>query len=189
LKLPEKYQEIEAKSKEVGFSMPSDISTGALLRNLVTSKPVAHFLELGTGTGLALAWLTDGMDEKSSIISIDNDPQLIQIASSFFKETPNTTLICADAAVWIKSYEGSKFDLIFADAWPGKYSEIDEVLALVKPTGFYVIDDMTAQPNWPEGHEDHVRRLVTYLENRDDFRIVSLNWSTGIIIATRKPEV
>ncbi|WKX76223.1 hypothetical protein [Zobellia laminariae] len=66
-----------------------------------------------------------------------------------------------------------------------KYSEIDEVLDFVKVGGFYVIDDMTAQPNWPEGHEDNVTRLVAYLEKRSDFTLTKLNWSTGLIIAVR----
>jgi predicted O-methyltransferase YrrM len=37
--------------------------------------------------------------------------------------------------------------LIFADAWPGKYSDLEKALKLVKPGGFYIIDDMLTQPN------------------------------------------
>ena len=68
---------------------------------------------------------------------------------------------------------------------PGKYSQIKEVLDLVKVGGFYVIDDMNAQPNWPEGHQTNVDGLIHYLENRDDFTLTKLNWSTGLIIAVR----
>ena len=78
------------------------------------------------------------------------------------------------------------FDLIFADAWPGKYSEINEILDLVKVGGFYIIDDMLTQPNWPEGHQENVNKLIEYLENREDFHLTKMNWSTGIIIATKK---
>jgi len=45
---------------------------------------------------------------------------------------------------------------------------------------------MTPQPNWPDGHEEKVRKLIEYLENREDFNLTKLNWSTGVIIATRK---
>ncbi|MGB7395063.1 MAG: SAM-dependent methyltransferase, partial [Pricia sp.] len=78
------------------------------------------------------------------------------------------------------------FDLIFADAWPGKYSEINETLALLRVGGIYIIDDMTAQPNWPEGHQENVDRLVAYLEKRNDFTLTKMNWSTGLIMAVRK---
>ena len=30
------------------------------------------------------------------------------------------------------------FDLVFADAWPGKFSETDEVLDLIEVGGFYI---------------------------------------------------
>ena len=185
---PSIHPHILAKSIEIGFTMPSDLYIGSLLKTLISSKPNSNFLELGTGIGLFLSWMIDGMDAASELITIDNDPQLTDIAIDFFGSDDRVTIICTDGAEWIKSYRGDKFELIFADAWPGKYSEIDEVLALVKPGGFYVIDDMNAQPNWPEGHADKADHLIRYLENRDDFCITKMNWSTGIILAVRNRE-
>lgn len=183
---PANHHQIEAKSKEIGFTMPSDLYIGSFLKTLITSKPKANILELGTGIGLSLSWMIDGMDATSRLKSIDNDPELIKIANEFFGDDHRLEIICADGAEWIKSYEGDKFDLIFADAWPGKYSEIDEILNLVKPGGFYVIDDMNSQPNWPEGHQEKVDKLIAYLENRNDFNLTKMNWSTGIIMAVKK---
>ncbi len=45
---------------------------------------------------------------------------------------------------------------------------------------------MSAQPNWPVGHQENVDALVGYLENRKDFNLTKMQWSTGIIIAARK---
>tara|TARA_R110002020_G_scaffold454448_6_gene670241 strand:- start:171611 stop:171787 length:177 start_codon:yes stop_codon:yes gene_type:complete len=56
---------------------------------------------------------------------------------------------------------------------------------LVKVGGYYVIDDMMPQPNCPENHSKLVENLVKYLKNRLDFAITQLDWSTGVIIATR----
>ncbi|MEL6536882.1 MAG: class I SAM-dependent methyltransferase [Bacteroidota bacterium] len=182
---PAVYAALEAKCTEIGFTMPSDVYVGTLLKALITSKPGGRFLELGTGIGLSLAWMIDGMDSASQLISLDNDPQLTQIAQEFFGQEAQLQLVCTDGSEWITQYAGAPFDLIFADAWPGKYSEIEETLALVKPGGFYVIDDMTAQPNWPEGHQENVDGLVTYLESRPDFHLSKMNWSTGVIIATK----
>lgn len=182
---PKLYDAIVAKSKEIGFTMPSDIQVGKLLKTLICSKPSSNILELGTGIGLSLVWMIDGLDKYSHIISVDNDPELINIAQDFFGTDSRVQLICEDGSKWIKNYSGEKFDLVFADAWPGKYSEIEEVLNLIKLGGFYVIDDMKAQPNWPEGHQDHVDKLITYLENRKDFSLTKMDWSTGIIIMVR----
>ncbi len=180
------YPALLAKCAEIGFTMPSDRYIGTLLKTLITSKPQAHILELGTGIGLSLAWMIEGLEESSTIISIDNDPKLIRIANDFFGQDTRLELLCTDGATWIRNYQGPRFDLIFADAWPGKYSEIEEVLALVKPGGFYVIDDMRTQPNWPEGHQGKVDQLVDYLEGRKDFSLTKMNWSTGVIVMTKK---
>ncbi|MBU3025720.1 O-methyltransferase [Zobellia galactanivorans] len=182
---PKIYQEIQRKSKEVGFTMPSDLYVGSLLKTLMLSKPNGRFLEMGTGIGLSLSWMIDGMGPDSSLVSVDNDSELIEIVSEYFGADERVELICQDGSDWIRSYEGGHFDLIFADAWPGKYSEIDETLRLLAIGGFYVVDDMAVQPNWPEGHEDNVGRLIGYLEGRDDFVLTKLDWSTGLIVAVK----
>lgn len=184
--IPAIYPEIQRTSKEIGFTMPSDLYVGTLLKTLIASKPNSNILELGTGVGLSLSWMIDGMDATSQIISVDNDPKLIKLANRFFGNDNRVQIINADGSEWIKSYNGKKFDLVFADAWPGKYSEIEEILSLINLGGFYVIDDMLPQSNWPEGHQENVDILVNYIEERKDFNLTKLNWSTGIIIASRK---
>ena len=186
LDIPKIHLEIKRKSKEIGFTMPSDLFIGTLLKTLITSKPKSNLLELGTGIGLSLSWMIDGMDSDSKLITVDNDFELIEIAKSYFGTDKKVEIVCADGTEWIKNYSGDKFDLIFADAWPGKYSEINEILNLVKIGGFYIIDDMLAQPNWPDNHQEKVDKLIDYLENREDFNLTKMNWSTGIIIATKK---
>lgn len=183
--IPEVYEAIQAKSNEIGFTMPSDVYVGTLLKTLISSKPRAKVLELGTGIGLSLSWMIDGLDAESKLISVDNDPELIKIAHSFFGHDQRVTLVCEDGAEWLKNYEGEKFDLIFADAWPGKYGQLEETLALLKEGGFYVIDDMSAQPNWPEGHEIKVEELMADLERREDLVLTKINWSTGVVLAVK----
>ena len=183
--LPELYPSLLAKSNEIGFTMSSDTYVGSLLKTLVASKPNGNILELGTGIGLSLSWIIDGMDKNSKLISIDNDPKLIEIALGFFGEDPRVEFVCVDGTQWIQAYKGQVFDLVFADAWPGKYSEIKETLDLIKVGGFYVVDDMTPQTDWPEGHHEKAKKLFAYLESRIDFTMTKMNWSTGIIIMTR----
>ncbi|MDT0607730.1 O-methyltransferase [Croceitalea rosinachiae] len=183
--IPIIHHQITQKSKEIGFTMPSDLFIGTLLKTLIASKPRGLFLELGTGIGLSLSWMIDGMDINSKLITVDNDPELIAIANQYFGANERVKIVCEDGTKWINNYKGNQFDLIFADAWPGKYSELDEILNLIQIGGFYVIDDMSTQPNWPEGHQDNVDGLITYLEKREDFNLTKMNWSTGVIIAVR----
>lgn len=187
--IPKIHSQIQRKSDEIGFTMPSDLYIGSLLKTLISSRKQANILELGTGIGLSLSWMIDGLDANSKLITVDNDPKLIEIAQSYFGEDDRLNIVCEDGAEWILNYNGDKFDLIFADAWPGKYSQIEEVLDLVKVGGYYVIDDMTRQPNWPEGHEKNVDRLLEYLEKREDFGLTKMNWSTGIVIAVKNSKI
>lgn len=143
-------------------------------------------MELGTGTGLALSWILSGADAQSSVISIDNDPALIDLAKTFFAKDSRLELICQDGNAWIKSYKGEPFDLIFADAWPGKFDLLEETLELLVDGGIYIIDDLLQQPNWPEGHKEKVEALIKKLETNEKLNLTKLNWSTGLIIATKR---
>lgn len=183
---PTIYQKLLDKSEEIGFTMPSDLFIGTLLKTLITSKPKSNILELGTGIGLSLSWMAEGLDQSSKLTSVDNDADLISIANEFFDKDDRIQLVCEDGTTWIKNYHGEQFDLVFADAWPGKYSETDEILSLIKVGGFYVIDDMNTQVNWPEGHQAKADELIAYLESRADFTLTKMDWSTGVIIMTRK---
>lgn len=183
--IPRIHSEIERKSEQIRFTMPSDLYVGSLLKILISSKPKGRFLEIGTGIGLSLSWMMEGLDTDSRLISVDKDQELIDIATGYFGKDLRLTLVCQDGTQWIEEYAGPKFDLIFADAWPGKYNKMNELLDLVNTGGFYVIDDMNKQSNWPEGHEHHVKRLVVFLEERKDLQITKMNWSTGLIVAVK----
>ena len=165
--------------------MPSDILVGSLLKTLIASKPSSHILELGTGIGLSLSWMIEGLDKDSKIISIDNDSTLITIVKSFFGDDPRIKLVCEDGSKWISNYQGVGFDLVFADAWPGKFSDLDQLLVHIKIGGFYVIDDINPQSNWPEGHQEKVEKLIHFLESKQDFSMTKIDWSTGVIIMTK----
>jgi len=183
--VPSKYGAIKAATEELQFTMASDIYTGSLLKTLAASKPSGRLLELGAGTGLATAWIVSGMDEKSSLLAIENNEILIDVANKNIVDN-RVEFMLADAYEWIKEYKGEKFDFIFADAMPGKYDLFDETIELLNRGGLYIIDDMLPQPNWPLGHDEKVRLFISDLESRNDLLLTKMNWSTGIIIVAKK---
>lgn len=183
--VPRSYYAIDAATKEMGFTMPSDILTCSLLKTLAASKPNSRFLELGTGSGLSTAWILDGMDNNSTLISIDYDSKLLEIAQKYLASEARLSLECIDGEAWVNQNLGQKFDYIFADTWHGKYLMLDEVLEMLNIGGFYIIDDMLPQENWPEGHAEKALKLEKYLEKRADLKLTKLNWATGIMIAVK----
>ena len=187
IKPPASLKQIEARSKHLDFGMASDPRTCALLAALAASKPGGHFLELGTGTGIATAWLLSGMDHASTLISVDVHSEFQAVARSVLGHDSRLTLVLEDGIQFLNKQPPRSFDFIFADAMPGKYESLDQALALVKPGGFYVIDDMLPQPNWPDGHGAMAAALVQRLSSETEFQVAPLSWSTGIILLVRRP--
>jgi len=183
---PQAYTEIDRSTKESGFTMASDVLTCSLLRTLASSKPSGKFLELGTGTGLSTSWILDGMDQSSSLVSVDNDEKFLSIAEKYLAEDERLDLVCSDGGEWIAQNKNKKFDYIFADTWHGKYLMLDEALAMLNEGGLYIIDDMLPQPNWPEGHAEKVAQLIKDIEQRKDLKLTKQSWATGIIIAVKQ---
>lgn len=183
---PKTYSKIDEATKALGFTMASDVFTCSLLRTLAASKPAGKFLELGTGTGLSTAWILDGMDNESSLISVDFDEKLLDVANQFLGGDSRLDLVCSDGEKWMNDNKQHTFDYIFADTWHGKYLLLDEALAMLNKGGLYIIDDMLPQPNWPDGHHEKATNLIKHLETRNDLHLTKQVWSTGIIVAVKK---
>ncbi|HLZ87937.1 MAG TPA: class I SAM-dependent methyltransferase [Puia sp.] len=184
---PSPYTLIDKATRESGFTMASDVDVCAFLKTLAASKPGGKFLELGTGTGLSTSWILDGMNASASLISVDNDPAVLQIAKQFLGDDHRLHLVESDGAAWIEQNRNLKFDFIFADTWHGKYLMLEEVLDMLDPAALYIVDDMLPQENWPEGHQEKAIGLVKKLESRTDLLISKLPWSTGVIVAVKCP--
>jgi predicted O-methyltransferase YrrM len=183
---PAAIQAVWDATRLAGFSMAADPLTCSLLRTLAASKPGGRLLELGSGTGLSTAWLLDGMDARAHLTTMDHDDNLLSIVRNQLGHDQRLSIVCADGDEFIGSLKGQQFDLIFADTWSGKYRLLDEALALVRPGGVYVIDDMLPQPNWPEGHAHKAGQLMAALAQRRDFHITNMCWASGIILAARR---
>lgn len=188
LRPPAVLKEIELDTQALGFTMASDRSTGSLLRTLAASKPAGKFLELGTGTGMSAAWLLDGMDGRSTLLTVDNDESVVAVAKRHLGHDSRITFHRQDGISFIDGLlkQGQTFDFIFADTWPGKFTHLDQTLSMLKIGGLYIIDDMLPQPSWSENHAAKVSRLISTLEQREDLHITKMNWSAGLIVATKK---
>jgi len=184
INIPTAYEAIVSATNDLSFNMASDIYTGSLLKTLVASKPGGRILELGTGSGLATSWIISGLDENAVLTTVENNAMLLSVAQENLPDA-RINFVLEDGYKWLQDYQGEKFDLIFADAMPGKYDLFEEAFSLLKTGGFYIIDDMLPQANWPEGHDERVNSFINFLEERKDIILTKLDWSTGIIIAVK----
>lgn len=178
--------EILARTAALGFSMASEPKTGALLSTLAASKPGGRLLELGTGTGVATAWILHGMNPEARLVTVDIDREAQQVAREVLGGDPRVEFVLSDGNHFLAEPRSGSFDLIFADAMPGKYESLNAALRWLSPGGMYVIDDLLPQPNWPEGHAAKVEPLLAELESRSDLVVTRMAWASGIAIATRR---
>ena len=181
---PEAIARITEAAQAAGIYYGSDARTGALLRTLAASKPGGALLELGTGIGLGAAWLLAGMDARARLTSVDIQ-EAGGIARRCLSPDPRLELVTRDAAELLADLGSRRFDLIFADAPPGKFSDLERTLDALAPGGLYVADDMD-----PEQHDAEraplLARLLSTLRAREDLVITELWWGTGLLVATRR---
>lgn len=183
---PAVLRALRAESDALGFRLASEPAVGSLLRTLAASKPAGALLELGTGTGVGTAWLLDGMGPAARLLSIDNDPAASAVARRHLGGDPRVTFLTADAAAMLGQLPAEGFDLVYADAWAGKYSHLEDALARLRPGGLYVVDDMLPQPDWSAEHRDLAAGLAANLWRRGDLIVTTMAWSSGVIVAAKR---
>ncbi len=183
---PPALREIVADTEALSFNMISETRVGVLLAVLAASKPGGRLLELGTGTGHGTAWLLSGMDATATLDSVESEERLVAVARRHLGTDPRVRFHVTDGAAFLTGTNAKQFDLIYADTWPGKFTHLDEALALLAPGGIYVIDDLLPQANWPDGHAAKVPSLIDNIECRQDFATVRLAWASGLMLVVRR---
>src|SRR6267142_3495959 len=123
---PSQLQLIKQKTQPLGFAMACEDGVGALLRALAASKRGGRLLELLTGTGVGTAWLLDGMDAASKLTTVDVSAEYQQVARDAFGGDKRLEILTLDAGEFLRQQHAGSFDLVFADAMPGKFVYLDE---------------------------------------------------------------
>jgi predicted O-methyltransferase YrrM len=126
------------------------------------------------------------MDAMATLESVDTDEAVVAVARRHLGGDRRLTFHVTDGAAFLRKEGLRPFDVIYADAWPGKFSHLDEALSLLRPGGVYVIDDLLPQANWPVGHAPKVPVLINEIERRNDFATVRLAWASGLMLVVRR---
>jgi demethylmenaquinone methyltransferase/2-methoxy-6-polyprenyl-1,4-benzoquinol methylase len=167
------------RAEAAGFTISSEPPVGALLAVLSAAVPPGgRILEIGTGAGVGLAWLVEGLRGRTDVEvhSVERDPRLGRLAAA--AEWPeNVTLHDGDVLELFDTL--GAFDLIFADAEGGKWHRLDRTIAALAPGGHLLVDDMA------DDNERTARVRETLLAHLD-LATVELSCGSGLILATRR---
>jgi len=174
------------KNEAAGFPMSSEPAVGELLRVLAASVPPdGRILEIGTGTGFGTAWLVDGLGDRTDVGVVTVDIDAERVAEVAGRGWPPYTIFEVGDGLDVLARAGT-FDLIFADAPPGKVSGLDRTIAALRPGGVLVVDDMAT---FPDGDPEWVAKLEavrTTLFADPALVAVELTHGSGVILATRR---
>jgi demethylmenaquinone methyltransferase/2-methoxy-6-polyprenyl-1,4-benzoquinol methylase len=141
-----------------------------------------RILEIGTGAGVGTAWIVAGLGDRTDVelVSLEIDPALSAAVQSW--PWPGyVQLVAADALEALD--ELGTFDVVFADAAPIKYGQIESVLRALRPSGFLLIDDLEAGPGQSEEHTAEKATLQGGVRHHPELQAVILTMSTGATVA------
>jgi|GEM_PF-785283 Predicted O-methyltransferase len=172
------------RAKDLRFTKSCEDKVGRLLAVLAAAVPSqGRILEIGTGVGVSMAWIITGLRERSDVevISIEADQRLSKAAATW--PWPAYVKILTADAIEALSTVGT-FNLVFADAAPIKYGNIEPVLRALRPGGLLVIDDLVSDSKTTEQQQNEKDILRRSLLRNPELQAVELEWSTGMILAT-----
>jgi predicted O-methyltransferase YrrM len=161
-----------------GFTISSEPPAGPLLAVLSAAVPPGgRILEIGTGAGVGLAWLVEGLAGRTDVEvrSVERDARVGKVAAA--GDWPDYVALHEGDVLELIDSLGT-FDLIFADAEGGKWHGLDRTIAALAPGGHLLVDDMGT------GHQETARVRETLL-GHPGLTAVELACGSGLILATR----
>ena len=96
--------------------------------------------EMGTGVGVGTAWMAHAMPKDSRIVTIETDALRASAAAELFADDNRITILHGDALELAKH---GPFHLVYCDAGPGKIDHQDVTVAMTRPGGLILLDDLT----------------------------------------------
>lgn len=180
-------QRLSTRAREAGFVQNSEHLVGQVLRLLVALRPSGRYLELGTGVGAGLVWLVSALGADGQVVTVELEAELQALAREEVGEDDRLSWVLEDGSAWLRTAadQAGTFDGVFADTWPGKYHDRDLAMSLIKPGGWYLIDDLYPQPGWPDGHQANVDILMAELGELESWTTELLHVGSGVMLCIK----
>lgn len=138
-------EEIEKEARKDGVPIIRK-EMESFLRVMLSIKKPMRILELGTAVGYSAILMSEYIDEKGQIITIENYDKRIPIAKENIKKAGRENVIKlleGDAMEIMPTLEGDQFDFVFMDAAKAQYIHfLPEVLRLMKKDGVLITDNV-----------------------------------------------
>lgn len=186
MQIPAEVEAARERARAAGFTMSSEDGCGQFLAVLAGAvRAGGRILEIGTGTGAGLGWIVSGLGSRDDVEvhSVEVDPGTHALALE--GGWPDwVRLHLGDVAELYPSL--GKFDLIFADAPGGKWTDLDRTIGSLAPGGLLLVDDMAPEEWGSADHERFTGEVAATLLGHPGLNAVEMSWSSGLILCSRR---
>lgn len=172
----------------------------SFLRVMLYIKKPKRILELGTAVGYSAILMSEYIDEKGQIITIENYDKRIPIAKENIKKAGRENVIKlleGDAMEIMPTLERDQFDFVFMDAAKAQYIHfLPEVMRLMKKGAVLITDNVLQegdiiQSKYVVRRRDRTihKRMREYLEvvkNHPELETTIVPIGDGITISVKK---
>ena len=138
-------EEIEKEARKDGVPIIRK-EMESFLRVMLSIKKPMRILELGTAVVYSAILMSEYINEKGQIITIENYDKRIPIAKENIKKAGRENVIKlleGDAMEIMPTLESNQFDFVFMDAAKAQYIHfLPEVLRLMKKDGVLITDNV-----------------------------------------------
>lgn len=181
--------------------------TGQVLSTIVMLKKPKSILEIGSGGGYSLLWMSKTMSDLCTIDSIEIDSDRAKMAKKFIKGAnlqKRVNVVCDDALKWIKKQKNN-YDLIFIDAKKSHYlAYLKECEPLLSDSGVIIFDDTwywekhNQKQNQSKDKNDVVKvlfelkskqsfkQLHDFLDSNEFYQVSHIHVGNGLTVLQKK---
>ncbi len=192
-------EEIEKEARKDGVPIIRK-EMESFLRVMLSIKKPMRILELGTAVGYSAILMSECINEKGQIITIENYDKRIPIAKENIKKAGRENVIKlleGDAMEIMPTLESDQFDFVFMDAAKAQYIHfLPEVLRLMKKDGVLITDNVLQegdliQSKYVVRRRDRTihKRMREYLEvvkNHPQLETTIVSIGDGITMSVKK---
>jgi predicted O-methyltransferase YrrM len=192
-------EEIEKEARKDGVPIIRK-EMESFLRVMLSIKKPMRILELGTAVGYSAILMSECINKKGQIITIENYDKRIPIAKENIKKAGRENVIKlleGDAMEIMPTLESDQFDFVFMDAAKAQYIHfLPEVLRLMKKDGVLITDNVLQegdliQSKYVVRRRDRTihKRMREYLEvvkNHPQLETTIVSIGDGITMSVKK---
>ncbi len=176
----------QAQADRLGFELSSEPEVGRLIAFFSNGVPFGgRVLELGTGSGVGLAWIVYGIGKRQDVevISVESDAE--RAAQTRAMDWPQwVSIVEGDGAELVGTM--GPFDVIFPDAPGGKIFKLRKTIADLRPGGVLLVDDMDLSRHSDPELRNGLAAVKERLVQHPDLICAELTFASGVIVARRR---